>query len=113
MDQYDAGCQEQARAVLLGATNSWFPITLSALAIPLARDPISQLVQDGWDYFADLDSEAEVAVTVKTLKKTGALPGIDKHSPKAVWDVIQSIKAGTAATGESPTPTSRGRNGRC
>ena len=55
MDQYDAGCQEQARAVLLGATNSWFPITLSALAIPLARDPISQLVQDGWDYFADLE----------------------------------------------------------
>lgn len=98
MDQYDAGCQEQARAVLLGSTNSWFPVTLSALAIPFARDPISQLVQDGWDYFADLDSEAEVAVTVKTLKKTGALPGIDKHSANAIWDVIQSIKAGTAAT---------------
>src|SRR5580704_10236510 len=99
MDQYDTGCQEQARAVLLGATNSWFPITLSALAIPLSRDPVSQLVQDGWDYFADLDSEAEVAVTVKTLKKTGALPGIDKHSAKDIWDVIQSIKAGTAGTG--------------
>jgi hypothetical protein len=56
-------------------------------------------VQDGWEYFTDLESEAEVAVTIKTLKKTGALPGIDKHSPKAVWDVIQSIKAGTAGTG--------------
>lgn len=99
MDQYDADCHEQARAVLLGATNSWFPITLSALAIPLARDPISQLVQDGWDYFADLASEAEVAVTAKTLRKMGALPGIDKHSPKAIWDVIQSIKAGTVSTG--------------
>lgn len=96
MDQYDGGCQEQARAVLLGATNSWFPITLSALAIPLARDPVSQLVQDGWDYFADLDSEAEVAVAVKTLKKTGALSGIDKHSAKTIWDITQSIKAGTA-----------------
>lgn len=99
MDQYDADCDEQARAVLLGATNSWFPITLSALAIPLARDPISQLVQDGWDYFADLDSEAEVAITVKTLKKTGALPGIDKHTPKAIWDVIQQIKGAGADTG--------------
>jgi hypothetical protein len=96
MDQYDGGCQEQARAVLLGATNSWFPITLSALAIPLARDPVSQLVQDGWDYFADLDSEAEVAVTVKTLKKTGALSGIDKHSAKAIWEIMQSTKAGMA-----------------
>jgi hypothetical protein len=83
----------------LGATNSWFPITLSALAIPLARDPISQLVQDGWDYFADLESEVEVAVTIRTLKKTGALPGIDKHSAKAVWEIVQAIKAGAAATG--------------
>jgi hypothetical protein len=99
MDQYDAGCKEQARPVLLGATNSWFPITLSALAIPLARDPITQLVQAGWGYFADLDSEAEVAVTIKTLKKTGALPGIDKHSPGAVWEVIQAIIAGAAGTG--------------
>ena len=99
MDQYDANCQEQARAVLLGATNSWFPITLSALAIPLSRDPISQLVQDGWDYFADLDSEAEVAITVRTLKKTSALPGIDKHTPKAIWEVIQALKGGRADTG--------------
>lgn len=94
LDHFDAKCKEQARAVLLGATNSWFPITLSALAIPLTRDPIRQLVQDGWDYFADLDSEGEVAVTIKTLKKTGALPGIDKHDPKAIWDVIQAIKSG-------------------
>jgi hypothetical protein len=94
MDQYDAGCQERARAVLLGATNSWFPITLSALAIPLTRDPIAQLVQDGWDYFSDLESEAEVEVTVRTLKKTGALSGIEKHSSKAIWDVIQARKSG-------------------
>jgi hypothetical protein len=71
---YDDDCREEARAVLLGATNSWFPIALSAPAIPLARDPISQLVQDGWEYFADLDSEAEVGIT---LKQTGALPGVD------------------------------------
>lgn len=94
LDQYDAHCGEQARAVLLGATNSWFPITISALAIPLSRDPIVQLVRDGWDYFADAESEAEIAITVKTLKRTGALAGIDKHSPKAIWDVVQSIKEG-------------------
>ncbi|MER9971182.1 DUF1998 domain-containing protein [Mesorhizobium sp. M0060] len=99
LDQYDQRCLEQARAVLLGATNSWFPITLSALAIPLTRDPIAQLVQDGWDYFADLESEAEVAVTVRTLKKTGALSGIDKHTPKAIWEVVQAIKNGTTTSG--------------
>ncbi|MGE9010699.1 DrmB family protein [Leptospira interrogans] len=99
MDQFDVGCAEPARAVLLGATNSWFPITISALAIPMAHDPIVQLVRDGWDYFADLQSEAEVAVTVKTLKKTGTLAGIDKHSALDIWNVIQSIKSGATTTG--------------
>ncbi len=94
LDRYDSDCEEQARTVLLGATNSWFPITLSALAIPLSRDPISQLVGDGWDYFEDVDSEAEVALVVKTLKKTGALPGIDKHTPAAIWAVVQSLRSG-------------------
>lgn len=98
MDQYDAGCREDARTVLLGASNSWFPITLSALAIPLFRDPIEQLVKDGWDYFVDLGTEAEVAVTVKTLKKIGTLPGIDKHEPSAIWAVIQAIKGGANDT---------------
>jgi hypothetical protein len=99
LDHYDSRCNEQARAVLLGATNSWFPITLSALAIPLTRDPVRQIVQDGWDYFAELESEAEVAVTVKTLKKTGALSGIDKYTPKAIWEAIQAIKSGSSEEG--------------
>lgn len=94
LDHFDAECKEEPRAVLLGATNSWFPITLSALAIPQAQDPVIQMVQDGWDFFADLDSEAEVALTVKTLKKTGALPGIDKHSASSIWSAIEARRNG-------------------
>ena len=94
LDRYDGDCAKQARAVLLGATNSWFPITLSALAIPLARDKVFQSVRDGWDYFEDLGSESEVAVAVKTLKKSGALPGIDKHSTATIWATVQAVQAG-------------------
>jgi len=94
IDHYDHECNEEARGVLLGATNSWFPITISALAIPLYRDPIAQLVRDGWVYFEDSESVQEVAITVKTLKKTGALPGIDKHTPEAIWAVVQDLKSG-------------------
>ena len=94
IDHYDNECNEEARGVLLGATNSWFPITISALAIPLFRDPITQLVRDGWSYFEDVESVEEVGFTVKTLKKTGALTGIDKHSSESIWTVIQDIKLG-------------------
>lgn len=94
LDMFEAKCGEEARAVLLGSTNSWFPITLSALAIPQTKDPLSQLIQDGWGYFVDLESEAEVSVTVRTLKKTGALPGIDKYAPAAIWSAIEAHRSG-------------------
>lgn len=94
LDHFDEECDEEARAVLLGSTNSWFPITLSALAIPQANDPLGQLVQDGWEFFEDLDSEAAVAVAVKMLKKTGALPGIDKYPALDIWAAIKAHRNG-------------------
>ena len=94
LDRYDENCQEEARAVLLGATNSWFPITLSALAIPQSKSPLGQLIQDGWEYFEDVESVEEVPFVVKTLKKTGALPGIDKHPVEAIWKAIEAFRAG-------------------
>lgn len=94
LDTFDE-CEEAARAVLLGATNSWFPITLSVLAIPLVEDPIAQLVMDDWESFEDLESEAEVKLIVNQLKKKGLLPGIEKYSIGEIWRVIEAKKAGT------------------
>ena len=94
LDHFDEECDEEARAVLLGSTNSWFPITLSALAIPQAKDPLGQLIRDGWEYFNDLDSEAAVAVMVKALKKTGALPGIDNYPASDIWTAIEAHRFG-------------------
>jgi hypothetical protein len=94
LDNYDASCEEDPRAVLLGATNSWFPITLSALAIPMEKNPLNQLIMDGWAYFEDVESELEVKVTIKTLSKTGALPGIGQYDSKDVWRAIQEKREG-------------------
>lgn len=96
LDHFDAECNEEARAVLLGATNSWFPITLSALAIPQTKDPLSQLIKDGWEFFSDIESEADVPISVKMLKKTGAVPGIDKYSSQSIWAAIESHRTGGA-----------------
>ncbi len=94
LDRYDTDCDEEPRGVLLGATNSWFPITLSALAIPLTRDPITQLVRDGWDNFVDVESIVEVKAIIKVLVKNGIIPGINEYSPEEVWSVIEAIRNG-------------------
>ena len=94
LDRYDTDCDEEPRGVLLGATNSWFPITLSALAIPLTRDPIIQLVQDGWDNFVDVESLIEVKATMKVLVKNAILPAINEYSPEEVWAIVEAIQNG-------------------
>lgn len=94
LDKFDSDCDEQPRAVLLGATNSWFPITLSVLAIPLEKNQLSQLVLDGWDYFLEAESVAEIKIIVKTLIKTNSLPGIDKYQTDEIWLAVQDRKDG-------------------
>lgn len=90
LDQFDAECDEEARAVLLGATNSWFPIALSALAIPPQKgSPLQQLVADYWADFADVEDISELKGTIKALKKRGEAQGIEKHEPEVVWAAIQ------------------------
>ena len=44
----DDGCQGQQRALLLGASNSWFPLMLSALSIPSTTDKLGQLIEANW-----------------------------------------------------------------
>lgn len=103
LDHFDEECDEEARAVLLGSTNSWFPITLSALAIPQAEDPLGQLIHDGWAVFQGVTSEAMVPIVVQTLKVTGGLPGIEKHSASGIWSAIEAHRngGGQEAVGES------------
>ncbi|CAB3872401.1 DUF1998 domain-containing protein [Achromobacter deleyi] len=94
LDHFDEECDEDARAVLLGSTNSWFPVTLSALAIPQAKDPLGQLIQDGWAVFQGITAEAMVPIVVQTLKLTGGLPGIEKHSAPNIWAAIEAHRNG-------------------
>ena len=96
LDKFDADCNEQPRAVLLGATNSWFPITLSVLAIPLEKNQLSQLILDGWDHFYEAESVEQIKWIVKTLSKTNSLPGIDKYQADEIWLAVQERKDGNA-----------------
>lgn len=94
LDHFEEECDEEARAVLLGSTNSWFPITLSTLAIPQAKDPLGQLIQDGWAVFQGITEQAMVPIVVQTLKLTGGLPGIEKHSALDIWAAIEIHRKG-------------------
>lgn len=95
LDRFEDGCTEQPRAILLGATNGWFPLTLSVLAIPQTGSPLAQLVADGWTFFEDVESAVEAAAVVKTLKKSAQLPGIEAFDGDQVWAAIEAHRSGS------------------
>lgn len=98
LSAFDEGCDEQPRAVLLGSTNSWFSVSISVLAIPLAGSQLEQLVNDGWTYLEDVESEQELGFALKTLRKTGNLPGIEEFKTADIWAQIEAKRNGSESS---------------
>ena len=85
-----AGCNEQAETMLLGASNSWFGISLSALSIPTHADPLHQLVEDKWVTLQHVTSKEVLGA----FRAVGNLKGFDEHDDEAIWKAIEARRAG-------------------
>lgn len=91
-------CTEGLRTIILGASNGWFPITLSVLAIPIGSDQLEQLILDGWEYFSDAESVDMIKGIVKTLVRDGRLSGIDKWDHCDIWKRVEDRKKARSGT---------------
>jgi len=100
LNKFDDACQLPPRTILLGATNGWFAVTLSVLAIPQPGSPLAQLISDGWTFFEDAESVIEAKAIAKTLKKTAQLPGIEAFTAPKVWAAIEAHRNGTVNEGQ-------------
>lgn len=88
----DAGCTEQMKSILLGASNSWFPITLSVLSIPTTVNQLGQLVDKHWIVL-------EKAVTIDVLsafRQIGQLKEFAKYSDAEIWQYIEDKRKGSS-----------------
>lgn len=80
------GCSEQAETILLGASNAWFAITLSALSIPSHFDALPQLVEDHWA----LLQLVTVREVIPAFRAAGNLKAFADHSDDEVWKAIEA-----------------------
>jgi len=95
------GCQEQMKALLLGASNSWFSITLSSLSIPRASSKLDQLVEEYWHLLSDVTSLKDLKLARKLYSKTGQCAELAPFSDKDIWRAIQErISRSEGAEGE-------------
>src|SRR5262249_45764166 len=95
-------CSEDARTILLGASNSWFPTPLSALSIPRATDALGRKIEERWGDLKDIESIEEVRFYRKSLQKFQSLvPLFSEFSDQQIWNAIEGKRKG-GAKGSTP-----------
>ena len=82
----EAACSADVRAILLGASNSWFPLSVSTLHLPAAPDRLGEMVDLYW---GDLKEMTERAILSYERRK-GRLSAFDEFDEEAVWGAIQT-----------------------
>jgi hypothetical protein len=90
-------CAQEPVTLLLGASNAWFPVISSALAIPSAAGELAQAIDDAWAILGLLPpGEQFLDVTLTTnpqLKRLRVLR--DRLGLPAVSEAVQSRRDGS------------------
>jgi hypothetical protein len=85
-----AGCQEQPRVLLRGASNAYFPVTESAISIPPWSDPIQMSLGEYFDQLAKVNSLEKL----KAWLELNNAPELEVHTPEQLWQALSRRRAG-------------------
>lgn len=94
LNDFDDDCEQQMVAMLLGASNSWFGISLSAISLPTGTHQLEQLVNDNW---AKLKYATDANVLTGILLSSQACNELSEFSQYAtdeIWETIEKVKSG-------------------
>jgi hypothetical protein len=100
-DYQEGGCKApngqdmKLEPMLQGASNSWFPIMLSALAIPQASTKLAQLVDDHWTILEKVQNEQNIELLQQV---TPQLRDLSEYTSSQIWEAVQAKK--TMAAGD-------------
>jgi len=103
LQTFEDGCNEDLRPVLLGASNSWFPVTLSALAIPTGDDKLAEQVKESWHMLSKIEKEEQLELGLDIVKESGRSPRLFDHSSRDIWKAIEKYRSRLAEEGEEET----------
>ncbi|CAE6778849.1 DUF1998 domain-containing protein [Nitrospira defluvii] len=92
-----AGCPEEARTILLGSSNSWFPLVMSALSLPPnAEDKLTLLIEENWKDLKDIPS-FDVA---RYATAPSRMPAFAAFSAEQIWAAIEVRQRGGDQAGQ-------------
>ena len=94
-------CEHKMRTLTLGASNTWFPVVYSTVAIPVDSGKLPQLVADHWATLQNVTAQ----VIVGFLRGSGQLGELAGYSDDEIWQAIETRRRQDA--GEIPPPDDR------
>ena len=86
-----AECDEQVRAMLLGASNTWFPVTRSALTIPTAYGEIVKVLEVYAEALESVETPDDLQNALRfnpTLRRK-----LERFDREHVWDAVVTRKS--------------------
>jgi hypothetical protein len=96
LGSFDDECPQQMQSMLLGASNGWFGITLSALSIPVMANRLTQLVKDNdnWLMLGKAVSLESLQVLLLALQSAGKFQEFVNYPAQEIWETIQTVQRG-------------------
>lgn len=81
------GCEHRLRTVILGASNTWFPIALSTVSIPAKGDKLARLVEENWARLKAITSPE----VVQAFRAIGQLGGeLNAYPDEEIWGAVNA-----------------------
>lgn len=81
-------CQEQSKAILLGASNLWFADVLTTLAIPTASTHLDELMESHWSQL----KQAQSLQNVELMRSLSLLTEFIGYSTLEIWQTIERLR---------------------
>ncbi len=88
-EREENGCRERVCAILLGASNSWFAVTYSALAIPTGSSPLEHVIDGHWVTLEKATSREVLAA----FRAIGKLRAFAEYSDDEIWSAIEKRRS--------------------
>jgi hypothetical protein len=84
---YDpAGCEHKMRTLTLGASNTWFPVVYSTVAIPVDSGKLPQLIDENWATLQNVTAPLVVAF----LRSSGQLGELAEYDDNEIWQAVET-----------------------
>ncbi|TVQ50998.1 MAG: DUF1998 domain-containing protein, partial [Spirulina sp. DLM2.Bin59] len=106
---FDEGCDRQMKTLLLGASNSWFSISLSALSIPTDAAGLAKVVEQNWTALGKAKSLEGLEAIVGAMQSVGQLQDLIGYELPKIWEAMGTLSriAQKRAQGENEADNPR------